>query len=240
MERQDQETQPDIPAWVTTYSDMITLLMTFFVLLQSMANVQDAGLVGRGRDSFVKHIKTYGLGVLMGWSPYSGLGQDKLRHKTQADEPNAIRTIDADRELRRRAFARLQQSMVTLPAQFDVKRTEFMTIKACFKAGSSAIDEPSRGAVLEFATDLQLMVRPGDRVYILGLGDDQTPERAQWILSAQRANAVAGLLRWRLQQSGAGVIPEIYAWGAGPALGWAGTELRPQVQVLVAIIKPGT
>lgn len=238
--RTAQEPQPDIPVWITTYSDMITLLMTFFVLLQSMANVQDAGLVGRGRESFVKHIKTYGLGVLIGWPSYSGLGQDKLRHKTTTDEPNALRTIDAEREIRRRAFARIQNSMVTLPGQFEVKRTEFMVVNVRFPIGRARIDKDSNKALDEFAADLSLIVRPHDRIYVLGLGDGLADLRQQWIISAQRASAVADYLGgwWRNRQQGD--CPPIYAWGAGPATGWAGRQGRKDVQVLVAVVKPGT
>lgn len=234
-----QEPQPDIPVWITTYSDMITLLMTFFVLLQSMANVQDAALVGKGRESFVKHIRTYGLGVMPGWPLYSGLGQDKLRHKTNTDDPNALRTIDAEREMRRRAFARIQQSMVTLPGQCEVKRTEFMVVNVRFALGQSRIEKDSKKALDEFAADLSLIVRPHDRIYVLGVGDGLADLRQQWIISAQRAAAVADYLAGWWRNSQASACPPIYAWGAGPARGWAGRQGGKDVQLLVAVVKPG-
>src|SRR6056297_3374748 len=39
-EKEDVE-QPSSPAWMTTYGDMMTLLLCFFVLLLSFANVDE-------------------------------------------------------------------------------------------------------------------------------------------------------------------------------------------------------
>ena len=49
VEEEKKETCPDCPvgapAWMTTYSDLVTLLLTFFVLLLSMANMDPVKVV---------------------------------------------------------------------------------------------------------------------------------------------------------------------------------------------------
>lgn len=39
-EQQSEDDQPTAPFWMTTYSDMVTLLLTFFVLIVSMSEVE--------------------------------------------------------------------------------------------------------------------------------------------------------------------------------------------------------
>ena len=48
--RPKQDKGNSVPAWIVSFSDMVTLLLAFFVLLQSFAKVQDpVGLGGRPR-----------------------------------------------------------------------------------------------------------------------------------------------------------------------------------------------
>mgnify|MGYP000199290769 CR=1 FL=1 len=45
---------------------MTTLLLTFFVMLLSLASMQEPELIGRGRDSFTFSLRNLGLGLLLG------------------------------------------------------------------------------------------------------------------------------------------------------------------------------
>ena len=60
------EEKQKVPAYIVTFSDMVTLLLTFFVLLLTLAQVQDPELFNRGRDSFFESIRYCGLGNLLG------------------------------------------------------------------------------------------------------------------------------------------------------------------------------
>ena len=55
------------PAYMVSFGDMMTLILTFFILLVSMSKEQRPGLVAEGVGSFVVSLNTHGLnGVLSG------------------------------------------------------------------------------------------------------------------------------------------------------------------------------
>ena len=46
-----EEEGTKVPGYIVTFSDMVTLLLTFFVMLLTLADVQDPELFDKGRDS---------------------------------------------------------------------------------------------------------------------------------------------------------------------------------------------
>jgi chemotaxis protein MotB len=77
------------PAYMVSFGDMMTLILTFFILLVSMAKKQDPGLVADGVGSFIVALETHGLnGVLSGAEKQAIF--DKTRRKfglpTKAEE----------------------------------------------------------------------------------------------------------------------------------------------------------
>jgi len=50
MARKKKEECPPLPIWMTTFSDLMSLLLTFFVLLFSMSSIS--------REKFLKFIQT--------------------------------------------------------------------------------------------------------------------------------------------------------------------------------------
>ena len=52
--------KPGVPSYMVSFGDMVTLLLTFFILLVAMADTQDAGLVGAGRGPVIKHVNAKG------------------------------------------------------------------------------------------------------------------------------------------------------------------------------------
>ena len=52
--------KPGVPAYMVSFGDMITLLLTFFILLVALADTQEAGLVGAGHGPLVKHLNAKG------------------------------------------------------------------------------------------------------------------------------------------------------------------------------------
>ena len=254
MKRQHQsieEKGPKVPAYIVTFSDMVTLLLTFFVMLLSLATVQDPELFGRGRDSFSWSIKNFGLGMLWGWKPRPDFGNVKIRYFiSNPDRLFKSRNIHIKEEKIRQIFNELRQSMKTMPSEVAATKTDFSVTNIRFARGVSRLDASAKQFLGSFCSHLQQ--DSGSRpvkLYVLGLAGDQAAEKEQWILSAKRAKAVADYLRgilssesdFQRQRSAFGGWSKwsVYWWGAGPGGDWVRQDspISKQSQILIAVLR---
>lgn len=222
-----EDDKPKVPGYIVTFSDMVTLLLTFFVLLLSLAEVQDPELFNRGRDAFLESIRYVGLGALLGREEMPYLGYLKDRHPVaEPDETPDRRTLDAEAEQLRRLFALVKQTAAVVPVQIGAKRTDFSVVNVHFSPGGAALDESGRRFLAGFCRDLQQDVSSEPvELYVLGLAGDAGSEKEQWMLSAKRAQTVADFMRDVLSStSGPGIEPGaswrrskwfIRSWGVG-------------------------
>lgn len=245
-----KEDKQKVPAYIVTFSDMVTLLLTFFVLLLTLAEVQDPELFNMGRDSFFESIRFCGLGMLLGREISPDLGAEKLLHRTVDPETSADRTLDERKEQLRRVFERITQSATTLPSQLAGDRLDFSITNITFEPGQTTLNETAQAYLTKYGADLQqsLSARTST-LYILGLAGKEQTEMEQWRLSAERAQAVARFLKAQLSTQVNSRTPpssteqpppwHIFWWGAGPGGNWAGQD-RPDVgqsQILIAVLR---
>lgn len=67
MAKLPKDEERPVPAWMVSFGDMITLLLTFFILLVALADTQVAGLVGAGQGPIIHHMMAAGKpGILPG------------------------------------------------------------------------------------------------------------------------------------------------------------------------------
>ncbi|OHB82380.1 MAG: hypothetical protein A2Z38_03290 [Planctomycetes bacterium RBG_19FT_COMBO_48_8] len=233
-----------------TFSDMVTLLLTFFVMLLSLASAQDPELFNRGRDAFLESIRFIGLGVFFGRGEITNLGNIKTLHYiNNPDEVAERRTIDARAEELRRILEQLKQMTTIVPSQIVAERASFSVANVRFSPGSEDLNEPARKFLREFCLDLQ---QNSDRkpveLYVLGLASDGQSEKEQWLLSARRARTVAVFLRDILSSEGSAQSRRsltgdrskwsVYSWGAGPGGDWVGRDspISNHSQILIAVL----
>ena len=121
-----EESGPDIPAYIVTFSDMVTLLLTFFVMLLSLAKMQDPALFDVGRDSFVRTIRGCGLGMLYGKKPNPDFGKVKTKYFiSESDRSYKGRSIDAKEEEIRQIFQKVNRSMTSMPSTIVAQKSNF-------------------------------------------------------------------------------------------------------------------
>jgi outer membrane protein OmpA-like peptidoglycan-associated protein len=228
---------------------MVTLLLTFFVMLLSLAEDRDPELFHKGRDAVLKSIRNAGLGVLLGKEKVTNFGHRKRRHYiANPDDIPASKTTDAEAEEIRRIIEQLKQHAKIVPLRINAKRTDFSVVNVRFPPGRSSLDEPAKKFLTGFCRNLQQdpSGRPVD-LYVLGLANDQSADKEQWLLSARRAQAVADFLRDTLLSSvDSSEEPDepwersrwnIRSWGAGAGGHWVGPDspISRQSQVLVGV-----
>jgi hypothetical protein len=246
-----EEKGPKVPGYIVTFSDMVTLLLTFFVMLLSLAGLQDPELVNIGRDSFFQSIRDLGLGMLSGKRPRPDFGNVKTKYFiSKPDKLFEGRTINAKEEEIRRIFNKLSQFMKTLPSQVVAKKANFSVTNIRFPQGRFDLNEPARKFLHGFCLDLQQNIgRKPVELYVLGVASDGKSEEEQWLLSARRAQTVADFLRGTLSsEPGFQRQPSlfkgqskwsVYSWGSGPGGDLVGRDnpISKRSQILIAVLR---
>lgn len=243
---------PKVPAYIVTFSDMVTLLLTFFVMLLSLAQVQDPELFDSGRDAFLESIRNIGLGVLFGKEDLPPFGEIKIKHPiSNPDEDSDSRTVDAKAEELRRILEELKQATTIVPLQIAAGRSNFSIANVHFATGRVDLDESARKFLRGFCLDLQQNSgRRSVELYVLGLAADGKSDKDNWLLSSRRAQTVADFLRSSLYkavegQSQRGLVSgqsrwSVYSWGAGSGGDWVGrnSPISKHSQILIAVLRP--
>jgi chemotaxis protein MotB len=215
-----EESGEKVPLWIISFADMITLLMSFFVMLQTMANHQDAALMGVSRESFRRAIAGFGMPDLLYGSP-SELSFDyrKLKYPTEsADEPqkNPERVIDADDEEIRRVFKEVRSRIDTNSTNTNETLVNLIRLPIEFDSGQAELTAAAREALQvqaeHFASELKPAVH---RLYVIGFAPEELEGGQRWILSAIRAKRVEQFLLETLS-SRSGAKWTTTCWGSGP------------------------
>jgi outer membrane protein OmpA-like peptidoglycan-associated protein len=218
---------------------MITLLLTFFVLLVSLGHIRDETPFGEGRWmlqlSFLQSVKAG-----FGFKKTLDLGEEKIKYFIiNPDDVLGGRTIDAREEGIRRIFQKVSRSMKTMPSQIVAKKTNFSVTDIRFSPDEAVLNEEAKKFLTAFCQDLQHdSTLKAVKLYVLGLAGDEPDEKQRWILSARRARAVADFLK--------GILPAeykwpVYSWGAGAGGDWVADDsaVSEQSQILIAILRSG-
>ncbi len=164
------------PAWLVTYSDLVTLLLTFFVLMLSMANMdqikfQDAA--GSLRGAF---------------------GRSGIIQKTEIARPTVISFAPIDDDYVSRLYQRINSALTRLRIDRDIELVKdrgavVLRVKESilFDSGATTV-RPEAYPILRKIADL---VRPMPlNVRIEGHTDDipsSHPQYSNWDFSVQRA-----------------------------------------------------
>jgi chemotaxis protein MotB len=154
------------PAYMVSFCDMMTLILTFFILLVSMAKEQNAGLVARGVGSFIVAIKTHGLDGIMS-------GKEKAE-----------------------IFEHVRRKFNLPPEEDPERRTEYVEASSLELIKSRLIDslephdELHYPSVAQFSPD-SAELTPGALAYLEQLAPSLQPKYSQLLLIEGHADDAA-------------------------------------------------
>jgi chemotaxis protein MotB len=230
-----------VPAYIVTFSDMVTLLLTFFVLLLSMATEQKDELFTVGQSSFKRSLADFGLSGSL-FSKHSGIDfkhpKPKYKIDEGQDEPDD-RSIDSEMEMVRRQLLDLERTMKILPSQISGVSKTFTVADVHFNRGGWGLNKPARQFLTTYCRQSAESMGTGAvTFYVVGLAGAEPSERLQWQISARRAEAVANFIRG---QSGEGSNWSVYSWGAGPGGDWSGPGgvISKQTDIMIVALTAG-
>lgn len=222
--RKPEEPKVGAPAYIVTFSDMITLLLTFFVMLISMAKHQTEGLFGAGQNSFRQAVSNFGLSgsIVKRSSGPQFEHQKKKYHANDSQDKNQNRSIDAQTEMLRRTILELEDTMKISPSHITGTSKTFTVADIHFAKGSWSLNGSAKQYLDKYSRQMSASFS-GEPVtiYIVGLAGDEPGEKQQWTVSSHRARQVASHIK--------NILPDnnnwkVYSWGAGPGGEWTGVE----------------
>ena len=238
-EKKPEPAEPKVPSYIVTFSDMVTLLLTFFVMLLSMADtqVEDHKFMS-GKSSFQRAIADFGLaGFLISQSSGPQFEHPKQMYRVDEgkDEPED-RSIDAQTETLRRVLMEVEAKMEISPSHITGISRTFLPTEVQFRPKNWKLDENNKRLLRRYWQEVQSgLAGQKPTIYVLGLASEETNYEKQMILSAKRAQAATDVLRSFQNQEDQ--CP-IYCWGAGDGGEWTGKSglVSSSTQIMIAVL----
>jgi len=241
-----------VPIWIISFADMITLLMSFFVMLQTMASTRDCTLFGASRDSFRRAINGLGIPDIL-FGKESGIKREfkKIKYPTEESTTDIVRPdriIDADDEKIRKLFKDINDQMQVRTSNAEESLINAVAAPSCFVQGSDAITEEGLAFLKSYVGNVkQTQLKPADvKIYVIGLAAEPMLPRDQWMLSARRASVVEARIRDLLESSPLDTAKggaaggqgkwDIHAWGAGSSGRYASLAAGTSSSVIIAVM----
>ncbi len=172
-----------LPPWMATYSDLVTLMMAFFVMLVAMANFEDTKRI----ESVIESIHT-ALGM-RGFDNKMVALQKRLEFTESVRRDDTIQPVVM--KMRQAMAKHLSDDFVRMVEQQKQLRIK-LNGRVFFQPGSAKL-HPSSYAIL---ADLGSALKDEKvTIRVEGFADESGDERGNWELSAQRSLAVVMALR---------------------------------------------
>jgi len=241
--KRSQDEPQEVPVWIVSFTDMITLLLAFFVLLQAFAKEQSPELFFIGQGSFKRAINGLGLpNWMLGHKEQVERSYEQPRHPApEQSEPSYSRVIDAEDEKIRQMFAEIAMSFDTRSEEHKEQRIGLFPTRFRFAAGGDELTAEARSELSKLASNIRDAVgNRRIRIYVVALAQDGDEARQRTMLSARRARAVRDFVRQCLPHA----LQEQYefvAVGDGTGGDWCkALKVGPgESQAFLAVVEEG-
>lgn len=239
MSKVSEEPKTPVPSYIVTYSDMITLLLTFFVMLLSLAEEQvDDHKFMEGSYSLRNAFADFGLAGFL----INNDGEPEMEHRQRkyqidkGDDEKEERSIDPQTEMMRRVLQDVERMMNISPSHICGMDKSFVQPGIEFQPGSWEIDANTKNKLSAFCEQLKSNYYLQEPIiYVLGLAADVENERQQWEVSSLRAKSVADVIRNQIPED---LNWPVFCWGAADGGEWV--EFNGQTsksnQILIAVL----
>ena len=161
--KRQEDSKAKVPGWMVSFGDMMTLILTFFILLVSLSKERQVGLVARGVGSFLTHLQSYGLDAML----------DESQEREIFNEVRTRFNLPPEEDPEQQTDPELAESQETLRAD-SVEKIEphdevFQPAVALFEGQSTELSSQARRYLDLLAASLR--PGPGQVLVLEGQGD---------------------------------------------------------------------
>lgn len=233
----------DGPAWLVSFTDMVTLLLAFFVLLTSFATKPSKWRMNEGRGSFQRAIDGFGLaGWLEGRARPDQKTYRRPKYPTEQDPNDPDPERNRDDELARiaEAFEAIRQNMDTEAADRKEEQIRLLPTSVDFRGSQTDLNEAARKELDLVAEEVaRIFRRTPAKVYVIGMAPEEPTPQRQWLISAKRAKAAEEYLRKALAERVTFPPDRLESFGDGPGGEFAGKfDVRQRyASIVVAVME---
>jgi chemotaxis protein MotB len=175
-----EEKKRGAPAYMVSFGDMMTLILCFFILLVSMAEMQNYGLLAKGIGSFIVAVESHGLnGILSAHERHEIFEAVRRRFNLPPEEDPERREAHVEASSLELLRAEVLEA---LTPHHELRQPRV----ASFDEGSAVLDTASRDYLDRLATSL----RPAPGQLLILEGHAYGPEGNDDWLAFRRAAAV--------------------------------------------------
>ena len=201
------EAPEGVPLWMVTYSDMVTLLLCFFVMQLSMANFQDPGKVEAALESI--HAAFSSGGRHRAKKIIKSKGNTSSQSKSTQQSMHSM--ISEMKDVLKQSIANNTIKMTQTRNEVRLK----LDANMLFQAGSSQLHPTAYGILTDITEAIE-----GESVNVMVEGhadNDGSVEGRNWELSSLRAVSVVQQMRSKKGRDGLPIIrgENIVAQGMG-------------------------
>ncbi len=199
--KNSDDDKPKTPAWIVSYSDMVTLLLAFFVLLQAFAENQDPELFRVGQGAFRRAIAGFGIPNWLFGRPES-IGRDRKPKYTteESEKPTKKRVLDARDEKIRQLFDDLKRAADTKTDNRWNNQATIINTPISFSRLQISPDVEAKRFLDGVCNNIRYGVESENiTVYVVARAPDQPSGRKQWLTAARRAWEIEQYMRDKLR-----------------------------------------
>ncbi len=228
MGKKREFSKPRVPAYLVSFGDMMTILLTFFILLCTYATAKTSGFVSDGVGSFQRAIEQMGMpAFLMSDRQVVNLDADRIRYRSKKREDQGERTQDTRRiSDEREQFRRAKVKPLKIGEELRLE------VSIRFLPGTAEL-APGHDETLRSISGL--VAAPGRNVEVLGHADREHLAALDRVrLAMRRAAKIVALLT---EEHGAAATQIAAGAAAGTRMGEG--DSPPDGDITLRVHRPG-